>query len=36
MLKVADIYELYDQEKSKKFLMDFDDLLVESYRLLKD
>jgi DNA helicase-2/ATP-dependent DNA helicase PcrA len=36
MLKVADIYELYDQDKSKKYLMDFDDLLVESYHLLKD
>ena len=36
MLKIADIYELYDQEKSKKFLLDFDDLLVESHRLLKN
>jgi len=34
MLKVADIYETYDRDKSKKFLLDFDDLLVESYRLL--
>jgi len=34
MLKVADIYEAYDREKSKKFLLDFDDLLLESYRLL--
>src|SRR5210317_563710 len=36
MLKVADIYQAYDREKSKKFLLDFDDLLVESYRLLGD
>lgn len=36
MLKVADIYEKYDREKAKKYLMDFDDLLVESYRLLID
>jgi len=36
MLRVADIYQLYEQEKGKKFLMDFDDLLMESYRLLKD
>ncbi len=34
MLKVADIYESYDTEKSKKHLMDFDDLLVETYHLL--
>lgn len=36
MLKVGDIYDAYDLEKSKKFLLDFDDLLVESYRLLND
>jgi len=36
MQKVADIYEKYDREKAKKYLMDFDDLLVESYRLLND
>jgi len=35
-IKVADIYEAYDREKSKKFLLDFDDLLVESYRMLND
>ena len=34
MQKVADIYESYDREKSKKFLLDFDDLLIESHRLL--
>jgi len=36
MIKVGDIYEAYDREKAKKFLLDFDDLLVESYRLLND
>jgi DNA helicase-2/ATP-dependent DNA helicase PcrA len=36
MLKVADIYEAYDCEKTKKMLLDFDDLLVETYKLLKD
>lgn len=34
MLKVADIYESYDREKHKKYLMDFDDLLIETYTLL--
>ncbi len=34
MLKVATVYEKYEAEKAKKYLMDFDDLLVESYRLL--
>ena len=34
MLKVADVYEAYDKEKEKKLLFDFDDLLVETYRLL--
>ena len=36
MIKVADIYEAYDREKSKKYLLDFDDLLGESYRLLNE
>jgi DNA helicase-2/ATP-dependent DNA helicase PcrA len=36
MLKVADIYESYDKEKLKKFLMDFDDLLIETYHLLNN
>lgn len=36
MLKIANIYESYDREKSKKMLMDFDDLLVETYKLLKE
>jgi len=36
MQKVADVYEGYDQTKEKKMLMDFDDLLVETYRLLSE
>jgi len=36
MLKVADVYERYDQEKEKKYLYDFDDLLVRAYRLLHE
>ncbi len=36
MIKIAEIYESYDREKKKKFLMDFDDLLVETYHLLND
>ena len=36
MLKVGNVYEAYDREKAKKMLMDFDDLLVESHKLLQD
>jgi DNA helicase-2/ATP-dependent DNA helicase PcrA len=36
MQKVADIYETYDRDKQKKMFLDFDDLLVESYRLLSE
>ena len=36
MQKVADLYESYDREKSKKLLFDFDDLLVETHRLLSE
>jgi len=36
MQKVAGIYEAYDTEKSKRMLMDFDDLLVETHRLLSE
>jgi len=36
MQKVADIYEAYDQEKQKRLLMDFEDLLLEVYRLLNE
>ena len=35
MLKVADVFELYDRRKSSKMLMDFDDLIVNAYQLLK-
>ena len=35
MLKVADVYESYDREKSSRMLYDFDDLLVETYQILK-
>ena len=35
MLKVADVFELYDRRKASKMLMDFDDLLVTAYQLLK-
>ncbi len=34
MLKVAEVYEAYDREKSKKMLLDFDDLIFSTYRLL--
>jgi len=36
MLKIADIYERYDDLKFKKLLLDFDDLLIQSYILLRD
>ena len=36
MMKIADIYEQYEARKEKKLLLDFDDLLVRSYELLKD
>ena len=36
MLKIADVYEAYDREKSKKMLYDFDDLQIETYKLLKE
>ena len=34
MIKIADIYERYDELKDKEMLLDFDDLLVRSYELL--
>jgi DNA helicase-2/ATP-dependent DNA helicase PcrA len=34
MVKVANIYESYEKEKAKKYLLDFDDLLLETYLLL--
>lgn len=36
MQKVADVYALYDEEKQKKLLMDFDDLLIEVCRMLRE
>ena len=36
MTKVADVYEEYDRQLERKYLLDFDSLLVEAYRLLKD
>jgi DNA helicase II / ATP-dependent DNA helicase PcrA len=36
MMKIADIYERYDELKFKKMLLDFDDLLIQSYVLLRD
>ncbi len=36
MLKIADIYERYDELKEKRMLLDFDDLLIQSYTLLKE
>ena len=35
MLKIADIYEAYEDEKRTKLLMDFNDLLTETHNLLK-
>ncbi len=34
MLKIADIYEVYETAKAKKCLLDFDDLLLETYFML--
>ncbi len=36
MVKVANIYESYEKEKAKKYLLDFDDLLLETYFLLNN
>jgi len=36
MIKVANIYEAYEKEKAKKYLLDFDDLLLETYFLLSN
>ena len=36
MARIGDIYEIYDQKKSKKLLLDFDDLLFEVYNILND
>lgn len=36
MLKIADVFERYDELKDKRMLLDFEDLLIQSYSLLKD
>jgi len=36
MMKIGDIYEVYDQLKKEEMFYDFDDLLIETYHLLKD
>ena len=36
MQRVADIYEAYDLEKQKRLMLDFDDLLLDTYRLLNE
>jgi DNA helicase II / ATP-dependent DNA helicase PcrA len=36
MQKVANIYEAYDLEKEKRLMLDFDDLLLDTYRLLNE
>jgi DNA helicase-2/ATP-dependent DNA helicase PcrA len=36
MLRVGDVYHAYQEKKSKKMLMDFDDLLVTTCQILKD
>jgi len=36
MVKICDIYRAYEEDKPKKLLMDFNDLLIETYILLKN
>ena len=36
MQKIAEVYETYDAEKKKKMLLDFDDLLVQTHKLLSE
>ena len=36
MMQIADIYQAYDEAKVTKMLLDFDDLLLEAYYLLRD
>ena len=36
MMQVANIYQAYEEAKSNKMLLDFDDLLLETYWLLRD
>ncbi len=35
MLKIAEVYEAYEKDKRTKLLLDFNDLLIETYELLK-
>jgi DNA helicase-2/ATP-dependent DNA helicase PcrA len=35
MLRIADVYEEYEKAKEKKCLLDFDDLICETYSTLK-
>lgn len=35
MQKIADIYAAYEEEKRKRMLLDFNDLLTETHKLLK-
>jgi DNA helicase-2/ATP-dependent DNA helicase PcrA len=36
MVKVGRIYKAYEEEKAKRLMLDFDDLLFETYRLLSE
>ena len=36
MQQIAKVYESYEEEKSLKLLLDFDDLLFETFRMLSD
>jgi DNA helicase II / ATP-dependent DNA helicase PcrA len=36
MMQIADIYQAYDDAKANKLLLDFDDLLLETYTLLNE
>ncbi|WP_319408766.1 ATP-dependent helicase [uncultured Desulfosarcina sp.] len=36
MTQIADIYQAYDEAKDNKMLLDFDDLLLETYYLLRE
>jgi len=35
MMKIGEVYYAYEDDKHKKLLMDFNDLLIETYNLLK-